>query len=166
LSLGSGRQSAASEGDRPRQTEPLRGSSAMEIGILFMVSWLPASCPDIVITTCVVFAASLQVQTFRTVLGHAYTSTFTTGNLRNLSEAIFDRVTHPTRKGNQKTRLVSSGSFARAFLSGDRGAYATAGSATTRYGWNSCCYYWRSNEREPEAYEQVKPRGRKARSIR
>jgi len=97
-----------------------------EIGILFVVSWLPVSCPDFVITTCVVFAASLQVQTFRTVLGHAYTSTFTTGNLRNLSEAIFDWVTHPDTRKQSKSKARIFAVICTCFLVGATvGAYAT-----------------------------------------
>jgi uncharacterized membrane protein YoaK (UPF0700 family) len=98
-----------------------------EIGILFVVSWLPAACPDFVITTCVVFAASLQVQTFRTVLGHAYTSTFTTGNLRNLSEAIFDWVTHPELRKESKSKARIFAIICSCFLLG-----ATGGSFATR----------------------------------
>lgn len=97
-----------------------------EIAILFVVSWLPVSCPDVVITTCVVFAASMQVQTFRTVRGHTYTSTFTTGNLRNLSEAIFDWVTHPEikRQSGSKARIFAI--ICTCFLVGaTAGAYAT-----------------------------------------
>jgi uncharacterized membrane protein YoaK (UPF0700 family) len=37
----------------------------------------------------VAFAASLQTATFRTVEGQPYNSTFTTGNLRTLSEDTF-----------------------------------------------------------------------------
>jgi uncharacterized membrane protein YoaK (UPF0700 family) len=98
-----------------------------EIAILFMVSWLPATCPDFVITTCVVFAASLQVQTFRTVLGHAYTSTFTTGNLRNLSEAIFDWVTHPAMRKQSRSKARIFAIICACFLLG-----ATVGSYATR----------------------------------
>ena len=98
-----------------------------EIGIVFVVSWLPVSCPDFVITTCGVFGASLQVQTFRTVLGHAYTSTFTTGNLRNLSEAIFDWVTHSDSRRQSKSKARIFAIICSCFLVG-----ATGGSYATR----------------------------------
>jgi uncharacterized membrane protein YoaK (UPF0700 family) len=98
----------------------------LEIGILLVVSWLPSSCPDVIITTCVVFAASLQVQTFRNVLGHAYTSTFTTGNLRNLSEAIFDWVTHPVSRKQSESKARIFAIICTCFLVGaTAGAYAT-----------------------------------------
>jgi uncharacterized membrane protein YoaK (UPF0700 family) len=97
-----------------------------EIAILFVVSWLPVTCPDVVITTCVVFAASMQVQTFRKVRGHTYTSTFTTGNLRNLSEAIFDWVIHTDSKKQSEGKARIFAIICTCFLVGaTAGAYAT-----------------------------------------
>jgi len=60
---------------------------ALETGILAVLSLLPATTADILFTTSIAFAASVQVQTFREVDGHSYNSTFTTGNLRTLAEA-------------------------------------------------------------------------------
>lgn len=73
----------------------LRGINAylavllLEIAILSSLSFLPAAFPDWLFTLNIAFAASVQVQTFRDVNGHSYNSTFTTGNLRTLSEAAF-----------------------------------------------------------------------------
>jgi uncharacterized membrane protein YoaK (UPF0700 family) len=61
-----------------------------EMAVFFFLSLLPASVPDFWITISIAFAASVQVETFRKVHGHSYNSTFTTGNLRTLSESIFD----------------------------------------------------------------------------
>jgi uncharacterized membrane protein YoaK (UPF0700 family) len=63
---------------------------ALEVGVLLVLSLLPATTADILFTTSIAFAASVQVQTFREVNGHSFNSTFTTGNLRTLSEAAFD----------------------------------------------------------------------------
>lgn len=63
----------------------------LEICVLFVLSLLPAATADILFTISIAFAASVQVQTFREVNGHSYASTFTTGNLRTLSEAAFTR---------------------------------------------------------------------------
>jgi uncharacterized membrane protein YoaK (UPF0700 family) len=63
---------------------------ALEIGILMVLSLLPATTADIVFTTSIAFAASVQVETFREVDGHSLNSTFTTGNLRTLCEAAVD----------------------------------------------------------------------------
>src|SRR5450755_41840 len=61
----------------------------LEIGVLSVLSLLPATTKDIFFTISIAFAASVQVQTFREVNGRSYSSTFTTGNLRTLSEAAF-----------------------------------------------------------------------------
>jgi uncharacterized membrane protein YoaK (UPF0700 family) len=66
---------------------PYSAVLVLEIGILFVLSLMPATTADIFFTTSIAFAASVQVQTFREVDGHSFNSTFTTGNLRTLSEA-------------------------------------------------------------------------------
>lgn len=63
---------------------------ALETAILSLLSLLPVGAADFWITTSIAFAASVQVETFRKVRGRSYNSTFTTGNLRTLSEGIFD----------------------------------------------------------------------------
>jgi uncharacterized membrane protein YoaK (UPF0700 family) len=59
----------------------------LEITVLLILSLLPSTTKDILFTISIAFAASVQVQTFRKVNGRSYNSTFTTGNLRTLSEA-------------------------------------------------------------------------------
>jgi len=63
---------------------------AVEICVLLGLSFLPGTTPDFWITTSIAFASSMQVETFREVNGHAFNTTFTTGNLRTLSENLFD----------------------------------------------------------------------------
>ena len=60
---------------------------ALETVVLVVLSLLPATTADILFTTSIAFVASVQVQTFRNVNGQTFNSTFTTGNLRMLSEA-------------------------------------------------------------------------------
>ena len=78
--------------ETPRCQRPLSRGSRLEIGVLLVLSLLPATTADILFTTSIAFAASVQVQTFREVNGHSFNSTFTTGNLRTLSEAAFELV--------------------------------------------------------------------------
>ena len=54
-----------------------------------VLSLLPATTSDTSFTTSIAFAAAVQMNTFREVNGHSYSSTFTTGNLRTLGEAAF-----------------------------------------------------------------------------
>jgi uncharacterized membrane protein YoaK (UPF0700 family) len=62
---------------------------SFEIAIFAILGCLPASTSDFLITISVAFGASLQTAAFRTVEGRPYNSTFTTGNLRALSESLF-----------------------------------------------------------------------------
>jgi uncharacterized membrane protein YoaK (UPF0700 family) len=72
---------------RREVSPPYAAVLVLEIAVLLVLSLLPAASPDILFITTIAFAASVQVQTFRNVNGHIFNSTFTTGNLRTLSEA-------------------------------------------------------------------------------
>jgi uncharacterized membrane protein YoaK (UPF0700 family) len=78
----------------PRMRERLRypylSIVVVELFIIGIVSSLPNWTRDFWITTSIAFAASIQVETFRVVNGRSFNSTFTTGNLRSLSEGLFD----------------------------------------------------------------------------
>jgi uncharacterized membrane protein YoaK (UPF0700 family) len=74
---------------RQHRSPPYVTVLVAEIGILFGLSLLPARTNDLLITTIIAFTASVQVSIFREVNGRSYSSTFTTGNLRTLSEATF-----------------------------------------------------------------------------
>jgi uncharacterized membrane protein YoaK (UPF0700 family) len=98
----------------------------LEICVLLVLSVLPATTADILFTTSIAFAASVQVQTFREVNGRAFSSTFTTGNLRTLAEAAFTWVF----EGHSETAARVVGDFSvicAAFLAG-----ATAGGYSTQ----------------------------------
>jgi uncharacterized membrane protein YoaK (UPF0700 family) len=98
----------------------------LEISILTGLSLLPAKTADILFTTSIAFAASVQVQTFREVDGQSFNSTFTTGNLRTLTEAAF--ASFFEGHAAEKARIVRDfSSICAAFLAG-----AAAGGFTTR----------------------------------
>lgn len=61
---------------------------SLEIAILLATGCLPTSAPHFLIANVVAFGASLQAAAFRIVEGHPYNSTFTTANLRSLSEGL------------------------------------------------------------------------------
>jgi uncharacterized membrane protein YoaK (UPF0700 family) len=97
-----------------------------EISVLLGLSLLPAKTADILFTTCIAFAASVQVETFREVDGHGFSSTFTTGNLRTLAEAAFAWFFEGHNR--EKARMVRDFSLiCAAFLVG-----AAIGGYTTR----------------------------------
>jgi uncharacterized membrane protein YoaK (UPF0700 family) len=57
----------------------------LEICVLVVLSLLPATTADILFTTSIAFASSVQIQTFREVNGQSYNATFTTSNVRTLA---------------------------------------------------------------------------------
>jgi uncharacterized membrane protein YoaK (UPF0700 family) len=75
---------------RRKLTNVYLAALILEIFILAAVSMASPGVPEMLITTSIAFAASVQVGTFREVNGQSYSSTFTTGNLRTLGEAAFD----------------------------------------------------------------------------
>jgi uncharacterized membrane protein YoaK (UPF0700 family) len=106
----------------------------LEVCVLLVLSLLPGTTADILFTTSIAFAASVQVQTFREVNGQAFNSTFTTGNLRTLAEAAFTWVF----EGHSETAARIVGDFSvicTAFLVG-----ATAGGYSTQAFGN--CALW------------------------
>jgi uncharacterized membrane protein YoaK (UPF0700 family) len=61
---------------------------SLEILLLLALSFLPRATSNFVITMTIAFAASLQMTTFREIEGRAYSSTFTSGNLRTMVETF------------------------------------------------------------------------------
>lgn len=97
----------------------------LEIWVLLILSLLPQATPDFLFTISIAFAASIQVQTFREVHGRVYSSTFTTGNLRTLSEAAFFYLFEDSRASLRVLKDFSA--ICAAFLLG-----AAAGGLATR----------------------------------
>lgn len=64
-----------------------QGVLLLEIGILFLVGFLPTEL-NMAATALVSFACAMQVQTFRKVSGYSYASTMCIGNLRSGTAAL------------------------------------------------------------------------------
>jgi uncharacterized membrane protein YoaK (UPF0700 family) len=108
---------------------PYSAILGVESGVLLVLSLLPATSADILFTTSIAFIASVQVQTFREVNGHNYNSTFTTGNLRILSEAAVGWFLEG--RSGEDSRVVRDFSvICGAFLAGA----AAGGYATQKFG--------------------------------
>ena len=108
----------------------------LEIGVLLILSMLPPATPDILIVVAIAFAASKQVQTFREVDGKTYNSTFTTGNLRTLSEAAFSWFFDGRSPAAART-VRDFAIICTAFLAGAAGGGYTAQAFGNRALW--CC---------------------------
>lgn len=70
----------------------------IEILTLFIVAYIPAGKGDIIANVLISFVSSMQIETFRRVVGNVYASTMCTGNLRSGSELIFQYI----RTGNKE----------------------------------------------------------------
>ncbi len=111
---------------RQRMRYPYVTVVSIELLILITLSLLPNSTPDLWITTSIAFAASMQVETFRTVNGRNFNSTFTTGNLRTLTEGIFDiLLRHKREEARGKTNDFAVICLAF-FLGATIGGFATS----------------------------------------
>ncbi len=109
-------------------TAPYTAVLMLEIWVLLVLSLLPATTTDFIFTISIAFAASVQVQTFREVNGRAFSSTFTTGNLRTLGEAAFSRLVERNRQS--ATVIKDFSAICSAFLLGA----AAGGFATHEFG--------------------------------
>jgi uncharacterized membrane protein YoaK (UPF0700 family) len=80
---------------------------ALEILTLFALSWLPSSFPNMGFTACIAYVAAFQVSSFRRVNSFPYNSTFLTGNLRDMTEGIYDTITGSPDKPAEHEKSVA-----------------------------------------------------------
>jgi uncharacterized membrane protein YoaK (UPF0700 family) len=74
----------------------------IEILILFTIGMLPASVPDIIITTAIAFISSVQISSFKKIRNSPYNTTMMTGNLRACTESLFGFLkTHDREMGKK-----------------------------------------------------------------
>jgi len=62
----------------------------LEITVLLFASLLPGGFPEMAYTGLIAFVASYQITSFRRVGGLSYSSTFVTGNLRDMAVGLYD----------------------------------------------------------------------------
>lgn len=74
----------------------------LEIAVLFAVSLLPDSFPQMPFTAIIAFVSAFQITSFRRAGGFSYNSTFVTGNLRDVALGFYDRVAGSTPETRQE----------------------------------------------------------------
>ncbi len=84
-----------------------RGVLVLEVIVLFLVGFIPYSMPDIVVVVTISFVTSVQVQSFRNLVGSSYATTMCTGNLRSASQAAYVAFT----KQDQESAVVAARYF-------------------------------------------------------
>ena len=103
---------------------PIPHSAALtlmvEIVALFGVGLLPQDFPQLAFTGTIAFVSAFQVTTFRRVGRFTYNSTFVTGNLRDVAEGWFDRVTKvdPAAREMARAKSLKLGLICLCFLLG------------------------------------------------
>lgn len=78
-----------------------RAILVIEILALFFVGFISTSVPDIIVTVIISFVASLQVQSFRKLVGSPYNTAMCTGNLRTVSQTAYEAI----KDGDKKTAI-------------------------------------------------------------
>jgi uncharacterized membrane protein YoaK (UPF0700 family) len=75
----------------------------IEMMTLIVVGFIPPGRGDIIANVLISFVSSLQIESFRKVVGNAYATTMCTGNLRSGSELLFQFI-----KTKDKAYLIRS----------------------------------------------------------
>lgn len=87
-----------------------------EIVLLVSVMSVSSFLPNVVVLGILSMAAAAQLQEFRRLRGSAYTSLMMTGNLRTVSEGLYDGIFHKDKKARKKAIIF--GSIILSFLIG------------------------------------------------
>jgi uncharacterized membrane protein YoaK (UPF0700 family) len=88
---------------------------------LFTLGWLPVSFPDMAFTAICAFVSAFQVASYRHVGRFTYNSTYVTGNLRDMTEGIYDatsRASTPEIREKGFARALDLGGICLCFLAG------------------------------------------------
>jgi uncharacterized membrane protein YoaK (UPF0700 family) len=80
---------------------------SLEITVLFLASLLPGGFPEMAFTGLIAFVASYQITSFRRVGGLSYSSTFVTGNLRDMAVGLYDAIGPLGPKPDLELRRIS-----------------------------------------------------------
>ena len=90
---------------KEEHTSWISGVLFMEIGVLFLVGFIPRTVPHLFANTAVSFAAAVQFCTFRNFGGNsAYAPVFCTGNMRSCAEMYYEGI---VRKNGECRRRAS-----------------------------------------------------------
>lgn len=97
----------------------------MEILLMLVIGFLPAQTPNAVVVVTISFICSMQVHSFRKIMGAPYATTVCTGNLRSAAEDFFQFCTKKNGQAGQRClrymliiACFCAGAFLGAILSG------------------------------------------------
>lgn len=88
----------------------------LETVVLFIVGFIPYTSPNIIVTVAVSFVSSVQISSFRKLIGSTYSTTMVTGNLRSATQEAYIAF---TKKDNESARrTVRYSTINLSFLAG------------------------------------------------
>ncbi|AKB27666.1 hypothetical protein MSSIT_0947 [Methanosarcina siciliae T4/M] len=88
----------------------------LEIAVLFVIGFIPYTSPDIIVTVAVSFVSSVQISSFRKLVGSPYSTTMITGNLRSATQEAY--IAFTKRDWKSALRAVRYSIIIAAFLAG------------------------------------------------
>lgn len=69
---------------------------------LFIVGLIPESVPNRMVTAIIAFVSAMQISAFKTLVDSPYSTTICTGNLRNVSGALFKAINNKDEKSRAR----------------------------------------------------------------
>jgi len=80
----------------------------LETVVLFIVGFIPYTSPNIIVTVAISFVSSVQVSSFRKLVGSAYNTTMITGNLRSATQEAYIAFTKKDTESACRTARYST----------------------------------------------------------
>jgi len=97
-------------------TDSERAVLILETAVLFIVGFIPYTSPNIIVTVAVSFVSSVQISSFRKLVGSTYSTTMVTGNLRSATQEAYIALTKKDDESARRTIRYSTINLS--FLSG------------------------------------------------
>ncbi|WP_292388186.1 YoaK family protein [Methanosarcina sp. UBA5] len=88
----------------------------IETAVLFIVGFIPYTSPNIIVTVAISFVSSVQVSSFRKLVGSAYNTTMITGNLRSATQYAY--VAFTKRDNESALQAIRYSTIILSFLAG------------------------------------------------
>lgn len=88
----------------------------LETVVLFIVGFIPYTSPNIIVTVAVSFVSSVQISSFRKLVGSAYNTTMVTGNLRSATQEAY--IAFTKRNNESALRAIRYSTINLSFLAG------------------------------------------------
>lgn len=80
----------------------------LETVVLFIVGFIPYTSPNIIVTVVVSFVSSVQISSFRKLVGSTYSTTMVTGNLRSATQEAYIAFTKKDDESARRTIRYST----------------------------------------------------------